>query len=61
MRFWVEKGCDGYRVSRACCNSLHPLDRQMDVIGRISKNLDFADAPVTDPSTPWQEAPRQEG
>jgi len=33
----------------------------MDVIGRISKDLAFEDAPVNDPEAEWQEAPRNEG
>jgi len=33
----------------------------MDVIGRISKDLNFPDAPITDPESPWQDAPRTEG
>lgn len=33
----------------------------MDVIGRISKDLDFPDAPVNDLESEWQEAPRTEG
>jgi len=33
----------------------------MDVIGRISKDLAFKDAPIKDPESEWQEAPRNEG
>jgi hypothetical protein len=33
----------------------------MDVIGRISKDLAFEDAPIKDPEAEWQEAPRNEG
>jgi len=36
-------------------------DGQMDVIGRISKDLAFKDAPIKDPDAEWQEAPRDEG
>ncbi|KAJ5220265.1 alpha-amylase [Penicillium chermesinum] len=39
IRFWLEKGCDGFR---------------MDVINFISKDLRFPDAPIKDPRTPWQ-------
>jgi alpha-glucosidase/molybdopterin synthase catalytic subunit len=39
MRFWLDKGCDGFR---------------MDVINFISKEQSFPDAPVKDPRTPWQ-------
>lgn len=46
MRFWISKGSDGFR---------------MDVIGRISKDLSFPDAPITDPASPWQDTPRYEG
>ncbi|OXG71919.1 alpha-glucosidase [Cryptococcus neoformans var. grubii Br795] len=46
MKFWLDKGCDGFR---------------MDVIGRISKDLSFPDAQVTDPKSEWQDFPRKEG
>ncbi|KAJ5885100.1 oligo-1-6-glucosidase [Penicillium taxi] len=39
MRFWLKKGCDGFR---------------MDVINFISKDQRFPDAPIQDPRTPWQ-------
>lgn len=39
IRFWLDKGCDGFR---------------MDVINFISKNQEFPDGPVTNPHTPWQ-------
>ncbi|KAL7910541.1 glycoside hydrolase family 13 protein [Trichoderma velutinum] len=39
MRFWLDKGCDGFR---------------MDVINCISKTPGFPDAPVIDPQTPYQ-------
>ncbi|KAJ5918336.1 hypothetical protein N7454_010711 [Penicillium verhagenii] len=39
MRFWLDKGCDGFR---------------MDVINFISKDQRFLDAPIKDPRTPWQ-------
>ncbi|PCG93727.1 Glycoside hydrolase, superfamily [Penicillium occitanis (nom. inval.)] len=39
IRFWLDKGCDGFR---------------MDVINFISKNQEFPDGPVTNPDTPWQ-------
>ena len=39
MRFWLEKGCDGFR---------------MDVINCISKTPGFPDAPVVDPESPYQ-------
>ncbi|KAH8548168.1 glycoside hydrolase superfamily [Umbelopsis sp. PMI_123] len=41
MRFWLDLGVDGFRV---------------DVVNMYSKHLPFADAPITDPSTPWQSA-----
>ncbi|KAJ5632797.1 glycoside hydrolase [Penicillium lividum] len=39
MRFWLDKGCDGFR---------------MDVINFISKDQRFLDAPIKHPRTPWQ-------
>jgi glycosidase len=39
MRFWLDKGCDGFR---------------MDVINCISKTPGFPDAPVTDLQSPYQ-------
>ncbi|KAK5127322.1 hypothetical protein LTR85_006661 [Meristemomyces frigidus] len=39
MRFWLDKGCDGFR---------------MDVINCISKATGFPDAPVTDVTSPYQ-------
>ncbi|KAL7941488.1 glycoside hydrolase family 13 protein [Trichoderma barbatum] len=39
MRFWLDKGCDGFR---------------MDVINCISKTPGFPDAPVIDPQSPYQ-------
>lgn len=41
MCFWLDKGIGGFR---------------MDVINMISKPAEFPDAPVTDPSSPWQHA-----
>jgi glycosidase len=39
MRFWLDKGCDGFR---------------MDVINLISKDQSYPDAPITNPNRPWQ-------
>jgi glycosidase len=39
MRFWLDKGCDGFR---------------MDVINCISKTPGFPDAPVADPQSTYQ-------
>ncbi|BDD61417.1 hypothetical protein MPDQ_001186 [Monascus purpureus] len=39
MHFWLDKGCDGFR---------------MDVINFISKDQRFPDAPVKDPRSIWQ-------
>lgn len=39
MRFWLDKGCDGFR---------------MDVINCISKTPGFPDAPVVDPQSMYQ-------
>lgn len=39
MRYWLDKGIDGFR---------------MDVINFISKDLDFPDAPISNPDSIWQ-------
>jgi alpha-glucosidase len=39
MRYWLDRGADGFR---------------MDVINFISKDQDFPDAPIADPDSPWQ-------
>lgn len=39
MRFWLDKGCDGFR---------------MDVINFISKDQAFPDAPIKNPHSEWQ-------
>jgi glycosidase len=39
IRFWLEKGIDGFRV---------------DTVNRYSKRIDFVDAPVTDPNDETQ-------
>lgn len=36
MRFWLDKGIDGFRV---------------DTVNKYSKHIDFPDAPITDPKT----------
>lgn len=41
MISWLEKGVDGFRI---------------DTVNMYSKPMDFPDAPVQDPSTPWQDA-----
>ena len=42
MRFWLERGVDGFRI---------------DTVNKYSKRQDYVDAPVTDPSLPHQPAP----
>ncbi|KAF7563255.1 hypothetical protein G7046_g870 [Stylonectria norvegica] len=42
MRFWLDRGVDGFRI---------------DTVNKYSKRQDFVDAPVTDPSSPHQPAP----
>jgi alpha-glucosidase len=42
MRFWLERGVDGFRI---------------DTVNKYSKRQDFVDAPVTDASLPHQPAP----
>lgn len=39
MRFWLDRGANGFR---------------MDVINYVSKDQRFPDAPVTDSTSPWQ-------
>ncbi|KAH7042751.1 maltase [Macrophomina phaseolina] len=41
MEFWLEKGIDGFRV---------------DTVNMYSKHQDFADAPIHDAGTPYQQA-----
>jgi oligo-1,6-glucosidase len=41
MTSWLEKGVDGFRI---------------DTVNMYSKPMDFPDAPIQDPSTPWQDA-----
>ncbi|KXH69682.1 alpha amylase [Colletotrichum salicis] len=42
MRFWLERGVDGFRI---------------DTVNKYSKRTDFVDAPITDPTSPHQPAP----
>ncbi|KAF4126219.1 oligo-1,6-glucosidase [Geosmithia morbida] len=42
MRFWLDRGADGFRI---------------DTVNKYSKRQDFVDAPVTDPKSPHQSAP----
>ncbi|CAH0037552.1 unnamed protein product [Clonostachys rhizophaga] len=42
MRFWLDRGVDGFRI---------------DTVNKYSKRQDFVDAPVTDPKSPHQSAP----
>ncbi|OLN87082.1 Alpha-glucosidase 4 [Colletotrichum chlorophyti] len=42
MRFWLERGVDGFRI---------------DTVNKYSKRTDYVDAPITDPSSPHQPAP----
>ncbi|KAL2757945.1 glycoside hydrolase family 13 protein [Sodiomyces alcalophilus JCM 7366] len=42
MRFWLDRGVDGFRI---------------DTVNKYSKRTDFVDAPVTDPTSPHQPAP----
>ncbi|KAK2029068.1 alpha amylase [Colletotrichum zoysiae] len=42
MRFWLDRGVDGFRI---------------DTVNKYSKRTDFVDAPVTDPASPHQPAP----
>ncbi|KAM0331330.1 hypothetical protein ACHAQA_003001 [Verticillium albo-atrum] len=42
MRFWLDRGVDGFRI---------------DTVNKYSKRTDYIDAPITDPSSPHQPAP----
>ena len=42
MRFWLERGVDGFRI---------------DTVNKYSKRQDYVDAPITDPNSPYQSAP----
>ncbi|KAK2036451.1 glycosyl hydrolase, partial [Colletotrichum somersetense] len=42
MRFWLDRGVDGFRIN---------------TVNKYSKRTDFVDAPVTDPASPHQPAP----
>lgn len=42
MRFWLDRGVDGFRI---------------DTVNKYSKRQDFVDAPVSDPQSPHQPAP----
>uniref|UniRef100_A0A8H7TMS6 Alpha-glucosidase n=1 Tax=Bionectria ochroleuca TaxID=29856 RepID=A0A8H7TMS6_BIOOC len=42
MRFWLDRGVDGFRI---------------DTVNKYSKRQDYVDAPVTDPNSPHQSAP----
>lgn len=42
MRFWLDRGVDGFRI---------------DTVNKYSKRQDFVDAPITDPESPHQPAP----
>lgn len=42
MRFWLDRGVDGFRV---------------DTVNKYSKRTDFVDAKITDPKSEWQPAP----
>lgn len=42
MRFWLDRGVDGFRV---------------DTVNKYSKRTEFVDAKVTDPNSKWQPAP----
>ncbi|KAK5232891.1 hypothetical protein LTR47_006118 [Exophiala xenobiotica] len=44
MRFWLDRGVDGFRV---------------DTVNKYSKRTEFVDAVVSDPNSQWQPAPEQ--
>lgn len=42
MKFWLDRGVDGFRI---------------DTVNKYSKRQDFVDAPITDPNSTYQPAP----
>ncbi|KAI2633521.1 glycoside hydrolase family 13 protein [Hypomontagnella submonticulosa] len=42
MRFWLDRGVDGFRI---------------DTVNKYSKRTEYIDAPITDPNSPHQPAP----
>ena len=61
MRFWLDRGCDGFRVrsvrlSRTPFNSFAIDWVKMDVINLLSKTDGLPDAPVVDEGDPTQPA-----
>ncbi|KAI0832223.1 glycoside hydrolase family 13 protein [Hypoxylon sp. FL0890] len=42
MRFWLVRGVDGFRI---------------DTVNKYSKRTEYIDAPITDPTSPYQPAP----
>lgn len=63
MQFWVDRGCDGFRVRLGIQDSLHnhlAVDLiemiKMDVINLVSKVEGLPDAPISDPNEEYQRA-----
>ena len=57
MRFWLDKGCDGFRVSWLRFGHFSNPDLvalKLDAINHISKVEGLPDAPVVIPSSPYQ-------
>jgi alpha-glucosidase len=57
MKFWIARGCDGFRVrasDTAASILIAHLGVQMDAINLISKVPGLPDAPVVNPESPYQ-------
>ena len=60
MNFWIDRGCDGFRVGDTFAfryiRTPANMDCQMDVINLISKVPGLPDAPIADPTETYQSA-----
>lgn len=60
MRFWLDRGCDGFRVRYRAIpfklNRASTMLFQLDVINKISKVPGLPDAPIMNPKEYYQPA-----